>query len=207
MQQRPIRRFSRCFVATVVCAVFLFRIAAVRADGQDTSSSIGLGAQELPAWLGTPDGGSARQTQHWYGWQTLLVDGAALAAITSVAAFDRGSHTGGAVVLGGLGAYAFGAPIVHATHGHWGTAFGSFGLRAVPFALTTAALSCWEPFGREPGGCSALETLAVISALVPIVLDPALFAYEPARVEREPVVLAPWVSRSGGAGLTVGREF
>jgi hypothetical protein len=57
-------------------------------------------------------------TSRWYGWQVLLVDGAAVLA---------GAATENLPVT--LGVYALGAPIVHAAHGRGGAALGSFGLR------------------------------------------------------------------------------
>src|SRR5689334_1483418 len=74
----------------------------------------------------------------WYGYQTLAADGLAItmtglgvqsAIHESTRSGRSSSHTTSQMLLvGGSLTYLFAAPTVHALHGHWGKAGGSFGL-------------------------------------------------------------------------------
>src|SRR5215467_11328850 len=91
------------------------------------SIAIALALLVLPAIARADE---ERETR-WYGWQTLLVDGAAI---------GLGVATRNAGVF--LGAYALGAPIVHVAHERFGEAAGSLGLRVVmPLAAGGAGYS------------------------------------------------------------------
>jgi hypothetical protein len=62
--------------------------------------------------------------REWYGWQTLIADGAAVSIyFGGVLADASGLRTAGFL------AYLFAAPIVHFTHANIGKGFGSFGMR------------------------------------------------------------------------------
>ena len=73
----------------------------------------------------------AKTKTTWYGWQTAIADGAAIAG---------GLVTGNALVL--AGGFTVGAPIVHWAHGNVLRGFASLGVRVGAPALTalTAAL-------------------------------------------------------------------
>ncbi len=62
----------------------------------------------------------------WYGYQTLVIDGIALATLLGGVASKSGPVTGV-----GLGTYVLGTPIVHMAHGNIGPGFGSLGLRLI----------------------------------------------------------------------------
>jgi hypothetical protein len=69
-----------------------------------------------------------RTETKWYGWQTLLVDGAALTtSMLLLSVNNDDAHAASAVV--GLGGYALGGPIVHWSNGQVGKGFASLGLR------------------------------------------------------------------------------
>lgn len=64
----------------------------------------------------------------WYGWQTLLVDGASL-VLSVGAASTRSGATAGTLGLASLAGYLFGGPLVHVGNGRALTGLGSLGLR------------------------------------------------------------------------------
>lgn len=83
-------------------------------------------------------------TRTWYGWQTLGTDAFAVASIAIAIASEEGDVLPGL----GLGTYVLGGPIVHASHGNWGRAAGSFGMRTAFPVITGAvvyALNTCEP--------------------------------------------------------------
>jgi hypothetical protein len=127
----------------------------------------------------------------WYGWQTLVTDGAGLALLFAGAgvydAAGGSSSTGttggttGLIVLltGGVGLH-LAAPIVHWAHGHVGIGLASLGLRiflplAGGYAVTGGDL-------RNASGFVAgnLAGLAACSTL-----DAAAFAYDEAPAPRD----------------------
>ena len=67
----------------------------------------------------------------WYGWQTLLADGASASALllAGVAYGANMEELGGFLALSSVGGYVLGAPIVHASKGNWGRAGGSLAVR------------------------------------------------------------------------------
>jgi hypothetical protein len=188
----------------LLCALALSYGESARAD--DSRPTTGLGADATPDWLDAPARDAKRE---WYGWQTLVGDGVALVAfgVAAVAPDESGLAT--TFAFTGLGSYTLAAPISHAAHGRWGAAFGSLGLRSVPFLASVAYAGCWQPFGGEgsSAGCSALEVLAVVSFVTPIILDAAVLAYDDAPATHEPrTQLAPWLTRESG-GVLVARSF
>jgi hypothetical protein len=119
----------------------------------------------------------------WYGWQTLALDGIAIAATTAGVVEERGALAGA-----GIAGYFFGAPVVHFAHGNWGRGFGSLGLRVggpldgaiigglVGPKQTNCAMLC----GPGPGAIVG----AGVGAVSAMALDAAFLAYdrEPARM-------------------------
>jgi len=61
----------------------------------------------------------------WYGYQTLASDGAALGLL--VAGLTSSERSG--MAWAGVATYALGAPVVHASHGNWGSGGKSLLLR------------------------------------------------------------------------------
>lgn len=73
----------------------------------------------------SPPAPTAQERRYWYGWQTLIVDGASI--VTSVAASISPSHPIVGLPLGGAG-LLLGGPIVHWAHGNLGKGFASLGI-------------------------------------------------------------------------------
>ncbi len=104
--------------------------------------------------------------RYWYGWQTLIVDGASLA----VAGVGFGTGNTPTITVGEL-AYTFGAPIVHWTHGNVGFGFASLGLR-IAGELTTDLGALLAPSGS---GVTVSAILGGVIELTAIVLDASVF--------------------------------
>lgn len=68
----------------------------------------------------------ARTQRKWYGWQTLIVDGAVVVSSIALGAASTNGSAGSSLFLGG---YVLGGPIVHWANGEVGRGFGSLGLR------------------------------------------------------------------------------
>jgi len=125
----------------------------------------------------------------WYGWQTMLTDGGAvalwlLADAAHEAHFTHGSayeQAATAAVVLGFGAYALGGPAVHAVRGAWGRAGGSLALR-LGLPLVAGALG----LGLSKSACGDSESCPAGYALVGLMLggvaasaiDAAALAYE-----------------------------
>lgn len=115
----------------------------------------------------------------WYGWQTLIVDGASLSALVLGAGLSNGDGDAGGLVALGLLGYEFGPGIVHFVHRNPGRGFASMGLRlgmplAGAFFGASAASNC-DGFLCEAEGAAAGLLLGMAGA---IALDAALFAYD-----------------------------
>ncbi len=121
----------------------------------------------------TPDSEYLVEPQRrWYGWQTLLSDGASIA----IAVIAGSVETAELLPVAGVG-ILLGAPIVHWAHSHVGKGFTSLGLRAVPALFTLAASSS---SGLSVTGMT-YSLLAVASLLVVISIDAAANAWEAPR--------------------------
>jgi hypothetical protein len=142
----------------------------------------------------------------WYGWQTLIVDGGAIAA---------GLVTGNAAVL--VGGMTLGAPIVHWAHGNVLTGFGSLGLRIGVPLLTTVSASLVMSNREVTNGHESEEALSIgilAGGLFASIFDAAVLARESTTVTpRRPAAASHWhveprvgVAR-GGASAGVGGTF
>jgi hypothetical protein len=165
--------------------------------------------------------------EHWYGWQTLAMDaawvgllGIAVTAIAVDPAFnDEGAPNAVAIIamVPAVPTYLFGAPIVHAAHGHWDRAGASLALRiGAPIVLGylgsgLGTLTC-------PGKASdtsnyhcvngATGAGAIAGLVAAISLDAALLARE--RVPNRPSAggWSPTVSLNrSGFSVGLGSEF
>lgn len=125
-------------------------------------------------------------SRHWYGWQTLATDGAALGvlALGLGAAADNQDVVRDVALVGWLGTYALGGPIVHAAHGRAGAALGSLGLRlAAPLTFAVISNSTADCDGWDDGrghSCNGSELVPglLIGMATAIVLDAAVLAHE-----------------------------
>jgi hypothetical protein len=129
----------------------------------------------------------------WYGWQTLMADGAWL--LVSVAAVGAGATGGPSEALGwvSLGGYFLGGPIVHFGHGNVGKGLGSLALRsglpilAGGIGAKAATADCGGGEWCGVGGALIGGLAGVVGA---IVLDAAVLGYErvPERNSTWPIV-------------------
>jgi hypothetical protein len=69
-----------------------------------------------------------KMKEEWYGYQTLIVDGASSAMIFGPLLLGKGDPEGSVMLAGAL-TYIGGGPVVHWLHGNVGPGFGSFALR------------------------------------------------------------------------------
>jgi hypothetical protein len=114
---------------------------------------------------------------HWYGWQTLLVDGASLGAFVGGFWLKPANQDWSVVSIVGVGGYAVGAPIVHWSHGRVGVGFASLSFRVgLPaLALLLASTPCSTSECSEQSLALGFGLLAIPAA---IVLDAAWLARE-----------------------------
>lgn len=121
-------------------------------------------------------------SRSWYGYQTLATDGIALTmgGLGLQAALAEGlndnkatSHaTSRLLLVGGGLTYLFAAPTVHALHGHWGKAGGSFALRGAPVALGATLAAGGDGMAGLGAG------VIVVGMLAAMVIDSAVIANE-----------------------------
>ncbi len=129
--------------------------------------------EEYQAWR-------RRKRRSWYGWQTLVADGA---SFTFIVAASGSSHQGDAdsvlATVGVLG-YFFGAPSVHWAHENVGKGFASLGIRGGSTTLfVLGAVSCFDGWagGGGNGDCTIMW-LGFLGMIAAIPIDAAAFAYE-----------------------------
>jgi hypothetical protein len=153
---------------------------------------------------------STAQRRHWYGWQTLLVDGGVLVGTLAISSGGRSGSLALPVITTG---FIVGGPIVHAAHGQATSALGSLVLRASGPLLIAAAFASDTTSGG--GGYAAplgLLVLGVLAIPAAIAIDSAVIAREDVPLEkatsRRPMIgAAPWVDmnrRAAGLSLTLG---
>jgi hypothetical protein len=153
----------------------------------------------------------------WYGWQTLLVDGAVLVGSISVVTIYAGKPDGHGsdAVLAPLFAFPLGGPVVHWAHGRVGTGFGDLGIRLAAPILATfigAAIggsinsnrsSAWTTAGGEYGALVGLAS----GCAAAIAIDAAVLAREDVRepvAARSKMNLMPTLALTKGGGGTGG---
>lgn len=121
----------------------------------------------------------------WYGWQTLTLDGVAIA---SGAILAKGGFDGAGWVW--IGSYAFGPPVVHALHGRVGMAFADLGIRVGAPVVTTligGVIGCSKSSDGDFGDVTACATGLALGFLVgyagAIAIDAAVLAREKVEVD------------------------
>jgi hypothetical protein len=124
-------------------------------------------AQAEPAWQQEPP---VATESTWYGWQTLLTDGGAIALPVIASAFQNEPATIVALCAG-AGAFVLGAPIVHLAHGRRGAFALSLGLRLALPALGFAV------FSRPCRGECGEQALVLLLLPAPIPVDAAALAW------------------------------
>ena len=149
----------------------------------------------------------------WYGWQTLIADGAAAGLLGLTLLSSDGNA---ANVLGTLsfGTYLLGGPIVHWSHGHGWTGFGSLAARvglplggALVGVLIGAAAcgSSEDEFVPCPVAFGAVGLLAGMVA-APVV-DATIIAREPVTRPAGPPLQALLVPSGDGGKLVLAGRF
>ena len=181
---------------------------------QPASAPAAPGARSPAPVASTPppssEEGAPRRS--WYGWETLLVDGAwVLGGIVVLSS----RNPSGALVTPLVADYFLGPPIVHAVHGHADKAFGSLGLRlAGPLLLVAGVGSLWGSgySSRQSGLGAGLMVIGVLGIPAAVVIDAAVLAREDVTPEESAAVrsrlgFSPWVDplrRAGGLSVTLG---
>ncbi len=112
--------------------------------------------------------------KRWYGWQTLLTDGAAILTIGEVPALS-------------IGTYLLGGPVVHWAHGNVEKGFLSLGIRTAPTLLIYGALSSYD--GGSVDNCVSLAVVGVLGVLASIAVDSAAIARDKVPVESPSLAL------------------
>jgi len=172
--------------------------------------------QVAPGRLDAPDDGDpilssmnepppASEKYRWYGWQTLIADGASLAVGVTGAYFDSSRGTMTASTMGiatGVIGYAVAPPMIHWGHGHVAAGFESLGLRTglpIALALLGDAIQPCDSTG-EPDAPAATACLPyVFGGLIVGVVAAA--GIDDFAIAREPVSAT---KRNGALLLTVG---
>ncbi len=130
--------------------------------------------------------------KRWYGWQTLIMDGAAL-GLTPINPFV------------GLGMYLLGAPIVHAAHGRFLMGLGDMGLR-ISAPLVGAAVPYIAASAGRNGRCNDSCTIAtaaggVLGIVAAVSIDAAAIAREEIRPQTSAIVRPMAVPHGRGIDL------
>ena len=145
--------------------------------------------------------------RRWYGWQTLIVDGAAtIALLVAVAPNSDSSSNHGDGLAAVTALYVLGPPVVHAAHGHVGKAFLSLGIRAIGPLFIAGAVGT---SASNSGGRAGLGVLGILAIPAAIAIDSAAIAREDLPQSTSTSVLrrigvAPWADARGGFGLVLG---
>jgi hypothetical protein len=172
-------------------------------------------AQALPGEAdAVEDEPRLERAEHWYGWQTLVIDGGATAVFVTGLAIEGEAYPT-VLAIGALG-FVAGGPIVHVVHERYWTSLGSLALRIVLpgfGGFIGAQFSNLKPCPDlpgthcEPSDPTPLIAGALIGAGAASAIDAALLGFEPApRLSNErssgalpPLRIAPRLGLSRGA--------
>jgi hypothetical protein len=155
-------------------------------------------SQAQPTWHQPPP---VATESHWYGWQTLLTDGSAI-ALPIVASTFRNEPVTTVALIAGAGVFVLGAPVIHLAHGRPGASALSLGLRLALPALALAVLS-----SDCRGECSE-QTLVLLLLPAPIAVDATALAWEKRRaLPKISWTLAPLRVPGGKLGVGVAGRF
>jgi hypothetical protein len=160
------RTARRATTALLALATVASTAASARADDEDTRVAAATPYVPRPP---------VEEDTEWYGWQTLVADGASLIVLPTLAGFSKSPELG---VLAGAG-YLLAPPFIHGAHGRWGIFAASLGLRlGMPLALAgLGALvdgDCRGDFCLPVGAAIGFVS-GVIGA---VVLDASVLSYE-----------------------------
>lgn len=140
--------------------------------------------------------------------QTLATDAMALSLALSAAAVagSGNDHAGEALAYTSLATFVLGGPIIHATHGNWGRAAGSLGLRVgtpiVGAALGAAMEDC---SGGDFCGLGGGVVGFAVGIAAAIAIDAAALARE--TVPKEPALTPLVATGKNGTWFGVSGRF
>jgi hypothetical protein len=183
-------------------------------DGYSVGTLVGLAgvaAIDAGALAWDRERPDPRPQRSWYGWQLMIVDGAAIAAGAVATAKPRNDDGDSEPVNPIVGPWAMGylvglvgGPVVHFTHRRWGTGFISLGARALAgplFALPGVAGYCAATAGVT--NCSETGALwGLFGGLVAVDLFDALVLAHEDVEETQQARYAPYLS-VGPSSLTL----
>ncbi len=142
-----------------------------------------------------------RTEKKWYGWQTLIVDGAVIVTSIAVGASTDTGSAGGTVYLLG---YALGGPIVHWANGQVGMGFASLGLRVgapVVAGVLGGALAAGASSGDGYAVVGGAAIGIVAGSIAAVVVDAAVLARKTVTVdaaeERRASLKLKWAPTAG----------
>jgi hypothetical protein len=119
--------------------------------------------------------------EHWYGWQSLSVDGASLLLLIAAgAASDSGDdEIANVMAYGALGGYLLGGPVTHFAHDNPGRGLGSLALRAgLPFAFGAIGSKLESCEGGDFCGVSGAVVGGMLGIASAIAIDAAVLGRE-----------------------------
>lgn len=150
----------------------------------------GLSPAPTPGAATAAPEASLEPTRRWYGWGTLLTDGAAL--VLTVASFNAGNGPGAdALATAAVGSYLFGGPLVHLSHSRPGAAAGSLALRGgLPFLMGGLGVALEDCSGGDFCGVAGALLGGALGIVSAVVIDAAALGYEavPEKLSATPTV-------------------
>lgn len=206
------------FTAGILAVSVALSGGSARADVADA------GAMGASSSLPPEQGEVTTTTTHWYGWQTLATDGAALLLMGATGSVDS-KQLHSSLVAGGFATYAVAPPLIHLIHGRGQTAAVDVALRlgvplvagGVGWAIGVASIDSHKTGDLKVAIERSLTPVLygiwgmIVGVGVAIVTDAALLANETivVREARPPAVAwSPVVSpREGGATAGVTGQF
>jgi hypothetical protein len=169
-----------------------------------------------PAVAAEPTAPAPPPATRWYGWQTLLADFGALALTVGLGASvdEHNDAAVAAAVVTGVSGFVLGGPIVHAAHGHWQKAGGSFALRGglmllgglVGWGLGADACSQYV-YDHEGCALGYAAVGLVAGAAASIIVDASFLAREPVPTTAPRPTQFVFAPTRGGGGLSLIGHF
>jgi hypothetical protein len=162
----------------------------------------------------------------WYGYQTLIADGASLALVTVGGTFAPSPGARSAFGFAGVGSYLLAPFVIHAAHGQAGRGAGSFALRALApvggalVGLAVSAMYLSVTDDPDNGLATAIRAGTIaglgmyigagVGAVAAVTVDSAVLAREAERkepiqaVRSKPMTVRPVIGMTGNGGASAG---
>jgi hypothetical protein len=203
--------------------IFALSLLAAAPQGADASARAPPPAVPPPAAAASQ---APLEASVWYGQPAAILDAAAISILgTGVFLVGRGSGgetsgLAGPLIIGGLGGFAFGAPVLHLKNEHPGRAAASLALRLLAgyaslyLLVSHDAGVCNGANGTDHPGCDKLSFAQLAAMSVPILvaaaLDDLVLARGTIPVPASKAAPGTWIAPSAGPGslsLSVGGAF